>query len=283
MLIDRIKCDICNSEKSTNFLKYPEYPGLKIVKCKRCGFVYVTPIPNLETIKQQNIYTDFDRLYQKNRNSKKVILYQIIVLLRKCGKTEGDLLDVGCNVGYFLDIARTHGYRTSGIDINPDFIEYTKSRKHKTICGTLSQANIEKDSYDVVVMLEMLEHTISPSCELKEAKRVLKNNGILVVEVPNTVFHLLKGKFEKLIKSEVVGLNPTRHYNHFTHKTIKRFMEGEGFEVLGVYVGKPAYISPMFGKVIGLLNTILQRFLCLFFKLTNIHLGSRIIVIARKK
>lgn len=283
-----VVCDICKSGTFEVFVTYAGFSG-KIVKCKECGFIYVIPRPDwqayLSSYRRGFKSKSLDEWYRRNSLAKKAINQQVMSLvLQNCRAGQGrkKLLDVGCHVGYFLDLAKAHGFETFGLDIVPNVVDYVKARGHNAFCGTLSEVEASK-CYDVLTMLEVLEHVTSPSSELREARRVLKDDGLVVIEVPNVRFHLVKGVFERLIRAHLVGLNLEYHLNHFTYSTLKKILVENAYKVIGTYVGKPCSIKELdWSRVFNSLNHVLQLSLDMLFRLTNVHLGSRIIVVARK-
>jgi len=117
--------------------------------------------------------------YLKTR-SLKSYLYRTFFLYPKISRhLIGNVLDIGCGIGDFLNFYK----KGFGVDNNKDCIEYCKSKKLNV---TLIENKIPfRDSYFSSAILDnVLEHIADPYELLAESKRVLKNNGILVVGVP---------------------------------------------------------------------------------------------------
>lgn len=117
--------------------------------------------------------------YLKTRSFKSY-LYRILFLYPKISRQLiGNVLDIGCGIGDFL-IYYKKGF---GVDINKDCVEFCQS---KNLNVTHFENNIPfKDSYfDSAILDNVLEHISEPFRLLVESKRILKNNGILVVGVP---------------------------------------------------------------------------------------------------
>ncbi len=92
----------------------------------------------------------------------------------------GQVLDVGCGIGEFLD-----QYRSSlGVDINPLMIDYCQAKGHQGCVSAAYPLPFATNSFDGVLASNILEHLESAETAVAEASRVLKPGGILVATVP---------------------------------------------------------------------------------------------------
>ena len=94
------------------------------------------------------------------------------------------MLDVGCAVGTFLARLRArYGARASGVDFKdlspPPTLEDVEFH-----CGLFYEADLAADRFDLVTMWHFLEHDYDPLRSLETARRVMKPEGRLVIEVP---------------------------------------------------------------------------------------------------
>src|SRR2546428_10419616 len=77
--------------------------------------------------------------------------------------------------------------RVCGLDMNASALRHAK-RRHPYVpfvCGSAEHLPFADDSFDVIVMLEVIEHTYSDVAALTEIRRVLKVGGTLVLSTPN--------------------------------------------------------------------------------------------------
>ncbi len=94
------------------------------------------------------------------------------------------ILDAGSGTGVNL---RSYGElgRAFGIDISHQAIEFCRKRNLKNLIrGPLEQIGFKKKTFDLITCLDVLEHTVDPLRTLAELKRVLKDDGIMIVTVP---------------------------------------------------------------------------------------------------
>ena len=146
---------------------------------------------------------------------------------------EGRLLDVGCGPGKTMVLLREQGWDTVGVDFSSVAAEYARSQHGLDVfCGELAQAGHKESSFDVVMFSHSLEHLYDPLETLKEAHRILKPGGRLVVVVPNAA------SFEARIFGKWwVHWDVPRHLTHFTRVTLRQLLESCGFRISSVQYG----------------------------------------------
>ena len=118
-------------------------------------------------------------------------------------------------------------YDCVGLDPSSNALHYLEGTGFDLIHGTLEAADLEENSFDVVLLASVIEHVSSPGALLRKANYVLRRGGIVVVATPklNGPSHYLHGR----------AWNGFRHGYHtflFTAKTLRRQLELAEFEVL---------------------------------------------------
>lgn len=145
------------------------------------------------------------------------------------------ILDIGCSTGYLGSILEKKGAKVIGIDISQKAIK--KAKKVLTDAKVLD-LNSQKlpftsSSIDAVIASEIIEHLFQPLLFLKEAKRVLKTNGIFIVTTPNFLYwgnriNFMKGTFGYTRE----GVFDEGHIHFYTHETLVQDLSKSGFEVV---------------------------------------------------
>jgi len=116
------------------------------------------------------------------RRSNLARLYRNFWLYPKINRfLSGRVLDVGCGLGDFLAY-RQKG--TIGTDINPEAVSFCRSRGAEAHVMTEDSIPFPSNTYDGVVLDNVLEHIFNPQTVLLEINRVLKPLGTLIVGVP---------------------------------------------------------------------------------------------------
>ena len=170
---------------------------------------------------------------------RRILLYPEYLHLKIAGKEcipfrgEGRILDVGCGSGKLLATLREHGWEVYGVDFSPVAVEYAKSQDGLNVrLGNLFQAGYQDEFFDVVMFNHSLEHIYNPLETLKEAHRIMKPSGLLLISIPNA------GSLEaKLFGKWWVHWDTPRHLYHFTKRTMTKLVTCAGFRLTRIKCG----------------------------------------------
>ncbi len=165
-------------------------------------------------------------------------------------KEEDKVLDIGCGTGALSLRAAQQGGTVKGIDINSQMLEIAKIRADKLNLdqkiefGEMGVAELDReeaDSYDAVMsglfFSELAEDELSFS--LREAKRILKPGGLLLVadEVrPDKVYKKIINGLRRLFFGAVVFI-----FTQTTTRALKNLPEkisGSGFEIESIKLNR---------------------------------------------
>ncbi len=157
-------------------------------------------------------------------------VYRYVHTLPPYESRPGRLLDIGCATGKFIYSMKRAGWEVFGVETNKNACLYArKVLELNAFNGDLLQAKYGSEYFDVVNMSQVLEHLPSPLNELKESHRILKKNGILIIELPNL------NKLETAIFGKYwYGWDLPRHRFHFSVKTLSALLDKTNFKVLKV-------------------------------------------------
>jgi len=195
-----------------------------VSKCKNCGCLFQKNILNNELMfelyenwisKEQSLAKKVDAdisLYSSYAEEIK----NISKLLNK-KPSEIKILEYGTGWGFWLNMARGFGYDVSGIEYSSSRIEYAK-KSGLNIINSL--ADIENNRYDYIFSDQVFEHLPNPFETLSELKRVVKNDGIIHIKVPDAQFLENKLK-EKNWYAQKDEIHPLEHINSFTKNSLE--------------------------------------------------------------
>ncbi len=95
------------------------------------------------------------------------------------------LLDVGCGTGFFSDLASKSGAAITGFDATEQFIEEAKIRNPSVefFTGEMEELPFSENEFDIVTGFNSFQYATNVTNALREAKRVLKDNGKLVAMI----------------------------------------------------------------------------------------------------
>lgn len=186
------------------------------------------------------------------------------------------ILDIGCGTGIIGAAFKTkYNATVYGIDLSKRSVSLAKKN------GLMVQAKdindtwpYQKSEFDILLGIEIIEHLFNPDHFLKEASRVLKKNGILILTTPN-----LAAWFNRLIflfgyqpfftevstKDKTIGLDFTRtltvnretvgHLRVFTLKALEEMLCLYGFRVIKKRGKKVSYLP----KIMRFLDSLFLK------------------------
>jgi SAM-dependent methyltransferase len=263
---ERVACYICGCTDSQAFVTAQDdlggTPGdFLFVRCTRCGLAYQNPRILLERIgayyddtyiahrKKRNwgVLTPlFERAMNKLDADKDRIVSRYVSL-----RPGSEVLDVGCAVGTFLSrLRRGYGVGACGVDFK-DLSASPSLNGVEFHCGLFYEAALGADRFDLVTMWHFLEHDYDPMRSLETARRVLKPEGRLVVEVPR-----LDSRTFKWFGNRWPGLQAPQHTVLFDRDSLLRAVRKSGLEVIDYlpYGAFPAYFYLFTGAAFRLLK-----------------------------
>ena len=236
----------------------------QIVQCRNCSFVFADPRESNEEIARG--YKDSeDKLYLAEEKGR------IVTFERVCRgimdfKSGGRILDIGCSIGTFLEVCKKHGFDVYGSDLSRWSVQYAKEKKNlqNVFYGNPeSQKLFPTNSFDVITMLDLIEHLVDPIHELEIARNFLKHDGVLAIGTMNVnswPVKLLRGHWPWYMKM---------HIYYFSPETIEKLLQKTGFKVIKIVKKYSHCISlrytnhklktymPLTGKVVSpLLKTL---------------------------
>jgi SAM-dependent methyltransferase len=98
------------------------------------------------------------------------------------------LLEVGSYAGAFLEFARDHGARATGVDVNPDVVAHCDARGLDVRCEAFDADRLGDGQFDGVWILNCFEQLPDHDRALAGAARLLRPGGTLVIRTPNAAF-----------------------------------------------------------------------------------------------
>ena len=233
----RMACPICQSPRSSLIQKEPASDDptrsaaytqrqINVVACQDCSFVYVErdfPESYVDAFYEERAGGGYG-LSQENffwwHEATKDSNHHILSLL---GAPAGrHLLEIGSGFGTFLADARDAGWQVSGLEINADYPEFCRKelRLDDVRCGVIADPPFPESSFDVVAMLDVLEHTYDPIVAVAQCARLLKPGGLLVVKSPNGAMQLRKERLKKRLGRGHGYVANILHLNQFTPRTL---------------------------------------------------------------
>lgn len=216
-----------------------------IVACATCGIEQTIPVISREELqklyeKHYNFSGESNTTYTRLRaHFFASFIYKIWVLLdgdlsfhAKRGK--GRLLDVGCNEGRGLILYRGNGFTVEGLEPNRAAAAVARASGF-TVYTELLEEFRPDEPYDVVVLSNVLEHSLDPLDMLAHVSRMLKPGGSVWISCPNNNSWL-----RKLFGKYWINWHVPFHIFHFSKSSLARALSLQGFTVTATLVETPA-------------------------------------------
>lgn len=234
-----VTCDLCGADDTE--LVYEEKDRLHqlngifyLVRCRRCGLMYVNPRPTPEEISyyypkdyhaykipsKNSLLARLDYYYGMHKRCKAVIT--------QSGLRSGRVLDIGCSFGGFLDFMRRYGeWDLYGVEINAEAASYAIERLGLNVfIGNLQDACYPSEFFDIITLWNVLEHLHCPQSTLFEINRIIRPGGLLVISLPN--LHSIEAK---IFGRYWAGLDAPRHLYIYTLDTLNQALSLAGFAI----------------------------------------------------
>src|SRR5437868_4314056 len=184
----------CPSCKSRHLHYNFSCRGFRVVECNGCGLMMLNPQPSDDQLAE--IYgADYylgdpsdDGRQQFSRMKRATAKIYLDEIEKYRGADSGRLLEIGCGPGDFLLQARERGYDVTGIEINAQAVaraRQTVPAPARVIEGTLENAGLEHERFDVCVLSDVIEHVRNPVRFLEKLRHVLAPGAALFVTTPS--------------------------------------------------------------------------------------------------
>lgn len=212
--LSKLKSVVPMGDKLCNF---------KLQQCVYCGHIqkkidlsWKKSMRNLYSQKYNFLGKHISLIGKKvvNRND------QIVKLIKNTinFQNEGDFLDIGCGAGHFIEaFSKVHSkwniYAHDLTDLNKRSMSKINLKKFYT--GDVKDI---KTKFDLISMNHVVEHLTDPVNTLKEVRNLLKDNGKLILRLPN-------------IDNVHTDLTIQDHCSHFNFKTLSNLLKHSGYKI----------------------------------------------------
>ncbi|MGH2850370.1 MAG: class I SAM-dependent methyltransferase [Solirubrobacteraceae bacterium] len=233
MLADRyaktVPCPLCGSKQwRTLFIKH----GFTFVRCAECRLVFSNPQVRDDLVETEyrsggsnDIWVEVllsERQLEIDRSKFSDLLDELEPV-----RGEGRLLDVGCSIGLFLELARSRGWSGVGIEFSDRARTYAVDALGLDVVATSLESTGWRDaSFDVITLNSVIEHLNDPRRVLGEVRRLLKPRGALYLITPN-----VESLACRLLHEQTATFDGRNHLVYFSAATLTRALEAEGFRV----------------------------------------------------
>ena len=257
-----VRCTACDDSSSVPepyFYLWRER-RFAIYRCRRCTHQFVHPAVTPED--QALMYSDgyfaregdwvcgvFGAGYLEAESSLRKEARQILTMLPV---SSGRLLDIGCAGGVFLDEASKHGFAVSGIELNSSMAQHARDEYHLEVLSSRIEDVPENEwsaAFDVITMLDCLEHVPEPLAAMRKVHHWLRPNGTAFIRGPlsNSPVGRLKEGVRRLfgLAKQLPGY--PLDANMFNKVSLGKLLEVSGFDN-PIWIGETSAFSNLVAR-----------------------------------
>ncbi len=220
--------------------------GWPVSRCPCCGLIYLSERPSEAAVTEmygRSYYEDGDVGYKGYRElfdrfrpvfgrifDARAAELEALVSGRR-------LLEIGCAYGFLLDHLGSRGWEVTGVEVSPLSSAAARDRLGLDVrTGTLDTADLPPSSFDVILMLDVLEHLHRPYDALRRAAALLAPGGRIVIQCPWELTHweevfeaVLRGRRTATIEPDAIPA----HLYFFGPATLDAVIESSGLVITG--------------------------------------------------
>ena len=240
--MSEVNCNLCKKNDYSFLFRLDDFDlPLNIVRCNNCGLIYQNPQPEhnyINSLYSEDYYIGGSKIANARYLEKRRIISKERLKIIERIKRPGRILDIGCCFGTFLEAAKKRGWEPYGVEISQFPLKKAKEIKGlKIFLGELSNIHLQENFFDLVTIFEVIEHLFTPLETLMEIHKILKDDGILIVQTTN-----MDSLRAKILEPKAYYYSPV-HLYYFTKKTIIRMLKKAGFEIFKIFNGSEFGIS----------------------------------------
>jgi SAM-dependent methyltransferase len=230
-----VSCNLCGADDAELLSRVERFgTGIPTVGCRRCGLIYLDPRWSDESYRA--FYEeDYRRLMGEEEDPPREAMFRARVhgaaLLAFCAdfiKPGARVLDIGCGSGGVLRAFR-EGRDCRCVGIEPSIEQSAFARNElglEVVTGILESVELEPESFDLILILQTLNHLLDPAAFLSHAHRLLRPAGQLLIEVQN---------FPEYAKTTSKACQ-VDHCYYFSAETLECMLRRRGFEPVCVQI-----------------------------------------------
>ncbi len=249
-------CPVCKSENVLEQLTAKDHTVSKknfsIWYCYACTLRFTQDVPGQDAIGAYYASDD----YISHSDTKKGVINNFYHLVRKrtlgskmnlikkeVGKQQGNILDIGCGTGSFLDTMKTAGWHINGLE--PDATARAKAAElyhiHPQESGKLFE--LEAGSFDAITMWHVLEHVHALHEYIEQIGTLLAPDGKLFIAVPNYT-----SKDAAVYKQYWAAYDVPRHLYHFSPQSMEKLLSMHDLKLTAV---KPMWFDSFYVSMLS--------------------------------
>jgi len=233
----RVKCPACKSSERD---VWGEKEGFIYDICHNCNTVYMNPRAPEELMnkfyRQSKNYEFWNRyIFPASEKIRKEKIFKprakkVVDYCKKNNLKGSSLLEIGSGFGTFCESIKEYNFfkEIIAVEPTPHLAETCRKRGFKVYELPVEQLELSKESIEVIVNFEVIEHLFNPDLFIEYCIKYLKINGLFICTCPNIE------SLGPLVLREKAKVIDHEHINYFNPASLSYLLEKKGLEILEV-------------------------------------------------
>ncbi len=209
-----------------------------LFRCRRCGdlFLYSFQGNREKTYSRSSFFLSeyarqYGKTYIEDRENISRAGRRRIGIIERYKRKKGRLLDIGCAMGFFLDVAGKRGWEAEGVEISHYAGQWgVKNLSLKIRTGNFLDIEYEKGSFDVITLFFVAEHFYNVEKVIEKVRDLMKDGGLVVIGLPNR-----GGISYRINRREYISQHPADHYFDTSTVNLIKLLKRYGFRKKCIY------------------------------------------------
>jgi len=140
-----------------------------------------------------------------------------------------NVLEIGCGHGGFVKLLRDAGYEAKGLELDPWITKFAENTFNiPMFTGPIESQILDEDSYDILVLMDVLEHLPTPKRTIEFCLRLLKDNGLFVIQTPSYPDGKSLKDLDQKKHPFIDMMIPQEHFHLFSKQSIRKLFSDVG-------------------------------------------------------
>jgi len=250
--VETVSCQGCGSSGPHPVVAAgPDYDNhacgdqeFSLAHCRRCSTFFLNPRPTAamlpiiygsESYYAYELSTTGNSIVLRARRKRDTAKVAQVLALLATPPAQLSVLDIGAGDGALLDAFHDAGVgRLAGLEIHEDAAARLSAKGFDGMYGRIETTTLPPESFDVVSMIQVIEHVAEPRDVIAKCRAALRPGGVLLLETPNMA-SWDRRFFRKRLWG---GYHFPRHWTLWDIRSLPRLLEASGFTVR--HVSTPA-------------------------------------------
>ncbi len=217
MLGDR-PCPACESRSA---VALGSKEGFGIKRCATCATLFVDRLPRRDQALDYDAYYHPGNLTVPEFVDRR--LDEIVAGFEHVRRTSR-WIDVGCGAGSLLRAVARAGWRVEGSEVSAAPVELLRGEGFDVMLGDVIELELEHGAYDVVSLVEVIEHVPDPRALIRRAAELLRPGGVLFMTTPHG-----RGLSARALGLRWSAVSPPEHLQLFSRAGMATALADSGF------------------------------------------------------